>query len=99
MFDSQLHRRFEISELVAAVVTTPFELVGEHLFIVEQARDAVGQLNFAAGACRHGAQVMKDTRRENVASDDGKPRWCHPRLWLFDDAGDPADAADHGLGL
>ena len=50
MLHAQLHRRLEIAELVAAVVAAALEFVGEHLFVLEQARDAVGQLDLAAGA-------------------------------------------------
>ncbi len=80
MLDAQLDRRLEVAELVAAVVAAALEFVREHLFVVEQARDAVGELDLAACAGGHGAQVMEDARRENVASDHAELESVVPGL-------------------
>jgi len=49
MLERKLDRRLQIAELVAAVVAAAFELVREDLLVLEQPRDAVGQLDLAPG--------------------------------------------------
>src|SRR5215472_5712956 len=92
MLQRELYRGLEIAQLVAAVETAALEFVGENLLILEQLRDAVGELDLAAGACRHGSQVMEDARREHVATHHGEGRRCSSRLRLLHDSGNAAQA-------
>src|SRR5947207_1640270 len=55
--------RFHIAELVPAIVAATLERIRQHAFFGQQAGDAVGQLDFAAGARLRGTQMMKDTGR------------------------------------
>src|SRR5215467_7203644 len=93
MLQRELYGGLEIPQLVAAVETAALEFVGENLFILEQLRDAVGELDLSAGACRHGSQVMEDARCEHVATHDGEGRRCRSRLRLLHDPGDAAQAS------
>jgi hypothetical protein len=78
MLETVVDRRLEIAELAPAIVTAAFEREREHALFGDQPRDAVGQLNFAAGARRHRAQVMEDARGQHVAADHRKRRWGRP---------------------
>ena len=44
------------------------ELERKHLFIVEKPSNGVGELNLSARSGRHGMEVMKDPRRQDIAS-------------------------------
>ena len=63
MLQAVLHGRLQVSELAAAVVALAFEFEGIHRFALHQARDAVGELNLAAGALADFRQVVEDRRR------------------------------------
>src|SRR5437868_9367783 len=62
--------RLHVAQLAAAIVAAAFERVRKDAFLGEQAGDAVGELDLAAGARMRGAQMMKDSRREDVTADD-----------------------------
>src|SRR3954471_18311319 len=70
MLEPEVERRFEVAQLVAAVVAMSLEAIRQHPLLLHQAGDAVRELDLAAGTRRHGAQVVKQARRENVAADD-----------------------------
>src|ERR1019366_10332380 len=72
MLESQCHRRPEITQLGTAIVARPVEAIGEHFFLLHQCGYAIGQLNFATCPGPHFFQMMKNSRRENVASNHPK---------------------------
>ena len=99
MLETEVDGRLEIAELAAAVVAAALERVGEHALVGEQPRDAVGQLDFAAGAGGHRAQVIEDARRQHVAADDRQRRRRRSRLGLLDDPRDRRHTTADGPGL
>src|SRR5512142_1486062 len=82
---AEVDGRFEVTELAAAIVAAPVEFVRQHALLAEEARDAVGKLDLAAGPGRHRAQVVKDPRREHVAPDHRERRRRLAGLRLLDD--------------
>src|SRR5437773_7979135 len=68
MLDAEVNRRLKVAQLVAAVVAMALELERKHLFIVEKPSNGVGELNLSARSGRHGMEVMKDPRRQDIAS-------------------------------
>src|SRR5437899_11294942 len=99
MLYAQLDRRLQISQLVSAVVATALEFIGENLFVVEETRNAVGELDLAACACRHGAQVVKYARGEDVAPDDPELRNGRSGRGLFDNARNATHTSIRCFGL
>src|SRR6266853_6626146 len=95
MLHAVVDHRFEITELVAAVVSPALELVREHFLVAEQARDRVGQLDLASGTRWHRVQMMENPRRQDVASDHTQRGRGRTRLRLLDDACDAAQALAH----
>src|SRR5690606_4053729 len=89
----------EIADLAAAVVAPSLELVRDHLLVLEQRRDAVGELDLAARPGLDVAQHLEDPRRQNVAPDHGEGRGRVLRLRLLNDAPDAVQARADGLGI
>src|SRR5688572_10207369 len=98
-----LHRegevRLEVIELASAVVAHALELVGEHVLLLEQRGDGVGQLDLAAGSRGLVLEVVKDARREYVAAYDAQPRRRLVRIGFFDDTADAMRRARLAFGL
>ena len=53
-------RRLEVAELAAAIVALALEAVGVNRLVVEQGRNAVGELDLAAGAAAHLLEPLED---------------------------------------
>src|SRR5690348_14854161 len=68
MIEREVKPRLEISEPAAAVVARSFQHVREGVLFLQQRRDGVGQLDFAALSCLHSLQVMEDARGQDIAS-------------------------------
>src|SRR5690606_14649168 len=99
MLQRQFHGRFQVTQLVAAVVALAFEVVAVHRLFLEKARNGVGQLDLAARALGRGFQKFKDARRKQVTADDARGGGRDVRRGLFDDAGEPAQAFAHLLAV
>jgi hypothetical protein len=99
MLESEIDGRLEVSELAAAVVAAALEGVGEHGLVNEQTRDRIGKLDFAAGSGRHRPQVMKDARREHIATHNRQCRSRRPGLGLLDGGRNRRHATSRGTCL
>ena len=56
--------------------------------MVEQAGDTVCQLDFITGAARQVGQQVKNTRSQDVATDNSEVGRRFFRFWFFNDIGD-----------
>ena len=62
MLEAEVDGGLEVAELAPAIVAAALEAIGDHALLAQQARDAVGELDLAAGAGRDRAQVMRRSR-------------------------------------
>ena len=60
MLEAVLHGRLQVAELVAAVVALAFELERIHRLALHEPRNAVGELDLAAGALADFREVVED---------------------------------------
>src|SRR4051812_39523913 len=97
MLERVLDRGLQIAELAAAVVTLALELIGEHLLLLEQRLDAVGELNLATRTGCDLLQQREDARRQNITANDGERRRRLVRARLLDDAIHLVQAGLQGL--
>src|SRR5205807_546624 len=74
--------RLQIAELAAAVVALAAEAIGVDRLLAHERRDAVGELDLAAGARADALQMPEDRRGEHVAADDREVRGCDGGLGL-----------------
>src|SRR3982751_3246203 len=85
---AELDRGLEVAELGAAVEAPPRQAHRERALLREQRRDAVGELDLAAGAWRHLREHLEDPIGEDVAPDHREVGRRVLRLGLLDDAVD-----------
>ena len=76
----------QVSELAATVEALALEPVGVHGFIVHETRDAIGELDLAAGALADALEMVEHARRQQVAADYREVGRRLVRLGLLDDA-------------
>ena len=74
MAQTVLDRRAQVADLAAAVVADARERQHVHRLVGEQARDAVRELDLAAGAALRALELREDRRRQDVAADDREVR-------------------------
>ena len=97
MAETVLDRRTQVADLAAAVVADARERQHVHRLVGEQARDAVRQLDLAAGAALRSLELAEDGRRQDVTPDDGQVRRRVLRARLLDDPRDALRAVRLGL--
>jgi hypothetical protein len=85
VLERQLDVGLQEAFLAAAVVAAPLVAVGEHLLVLEQAGDAVGELDLAADAARLGGDLVEHARRQHVAAGDAEARRRDLGRGLLDD--------------
>ena len=72
MFQAVGDGRFEITQFAAAVLAFSVKGMGEDKLVIQQAGDAVGQLDFVARAARQVFQKAENARGQNITTDHGK---------------------------
>jgi hypothetical protein len=71
VLEAQLDGGAKEALLVTGIMTLAFVAEAVDLFVLQQRLDAVGKLKFATCAGCDRLEHLEDTRREDVASDDG----------------------------
>ena len=64
MLEAELHGRLQVAELVPAIVALPLELERIHRLALHEPRDAVGELDFPAGALADFREVLEQGPRQ-----------------------------------
>ncbi|MCU1227689.1 MAG: hypothetical protein JWO97_573, partial [Acidobacteria bacterium] len=67
MLQRVIDGRFQIAELLAGVVTLPFEDVAVEVARCRELAQRVGELNLAAGSFLRPLEEREDVRRKDVA--------------------------------
>ena len=67
----KFHRRLQHSELVPCIEALTLKRVAEDLLFLGQGKNAVRELNLSARAGLGLLKQLEDTRRQDVAADDG----------------------------
>src|SRR5581483_11137151 len=81
--ESKFDRSLEPAELVSGIVANAFQAVAIDLIGLEQPLDAIGELQFSAGAQRRLLKQIEDFWRENVTADDRIFGGCFSLLRLL----------------
>ncbi len=85
MGKTEFNGGFQIAELAAAVVTLALEWMGDHMLILKQIVDAIGELDLATGALAGLFKFIEDARGEQIATDHRQIGWRICRCRFFDD--------------
>ena len=83
VFQTISHGCFKVTQFAAAVVAFAIKRMSQHKLMVEQARNTVCQLDFVTGAAGQVGQQVKNTRSQDVATDNSKIGRRFFRFWFF----------------
>src|SRR5580692_3811346 len=69
MLETVFHGRLQVAEFAAAIVALALKFEGINGFALHETRDAVGELDLAAGAFADFRKILEDRAREQVSAD------------------------------
>src|SRR6056297_2702826 len=88
MLERVFDRRFQITELVAAVVVLAGELPGIDALLFQQRSNRIGQLDFTSSIRRRGLEQLEYSRRQQIPAHDRQVRRRVGRVGFLDDRAD-----------